>query len=78
MTTSGTKSRLLARALYSLLHRNDYDVDRPLLPLSSDGRQVDMLMVFRSSGPHIGPTRHVPVILQKILQAFGRSNKAAE
>ena len=36
---------------------NDYDVDRLLLPLSSDGRQVDMLMVFFKfkSGPHTGP-----------------------
>ena len=37
---------------------NDYDVDRLLLPLSSDGRHVDMLMVFFKfkSGPHIGHT----------------------
>jgi hypothetical protein len=35
---------------------NEYDVDRLLLPLSSDGRQVDMLMVFFKfkSGPHVG------------------------
>lgn len=35
---------------------SEYDVDRLLLPLSSDGRQVDMLMVFFKfkSGPHIG------------------------
>jgi hypothetical protein len=33
---------------------SNYDVDRLLLPLSSDGRQIDMLMVFFKfkSGPH--------------------------
>lgn len=36
---------------------NDYDVDRLLLPLSSDGQQVDTLMVFFKfkSGPRVGP-----------------------
>jgi hypothetical protein len=48
--------------LYSLepftnLHTGtNYDVDRLLLPLSTDGKQVDMLMVFFKfkSGPHTG------------------------
>jgi len=36
---------------------NNYDVDRLLLPLSSDGKHVDMLVVFFKfkSGPRTGP-----------------------
>jgi hypothetical protein len=35
---------------------SDYDVDRLLLPLSSDGQQVDVLMVFFKFKPG-APTR---------------------